>query len=168
MSILVLRAGPALCLSLVLALPTMATPTNDTRAAIGAAYAGMDKATAARNASGYAVYLAPDFAGFDPKGAEIGGKDKILQALKQTFAQVSAAKSVTRLLAFSLRDGGAVVTTHTTLTLSGTKQGKPFVLKSEDHTRDFWVKSGGHWLLKRERGLSASATLDGRPAPSAP
>ena len=162
---LITRGGAALCLGFALALPAHATPAGDARAAITAAYAGLDKATASRSASGYSVYLAPDFAGFDPKGAEIDGKDKILQALTQTFAQVSTAKSVTRLLTFSLQDGGAVATTHTTLTLSGTKRGKPFVLKSEDHTRDFWVQSGGHWLLKRERGLSATSTLNGHPAP---
>ena len=164
----IFRAAAALCLCFALTLPAHATPAGDARTAITAAYAGLDKATASRSVSSYSAYLAPDFAGFDSKGAKISGKDKILQALKQTFAQVSTAKSVTRIMAFSLQDGGAVVTTHTRLTLSGTKQGKLFVLKSEEQDRDFWVIPGGRWLLKRERGLSVTSTLDGHPVPAAP
>ena len=168
MTTLAYRAGAVFWLGFALACPALAAPTDAARTAIGAAYAGMDRATASRNASGYAAYLAPDFAGFDTKGTALGGRAKTLQALAQAFAQVSAAKSATRIVTLSLQDGGAVVTTQATLTLSGTKQGQPFVLKSDDQTRDFWVKSGGRWLLKRERGLSAVQTLNGHILPAAP
>ena len=142
------------CVTLAFVSPAGASPAQDARQAIQAAYASMDQATAHRNASGYSAYLAPDFVGIDRKGAPTGGKEKTLEALRQAFAQVRAAKSTTQLLTLTLQDGGAVVTTRSQFSLSGTRNGKPFVLESENQERDFWIKSSGRWLLKRERVLS--------------
>ena len=165
MSTLSSRLLAALCL-IALALPAQADPVQDARKTILAAYAGMDKATRSRSASDYSAYLLSSYIGVDEKGGETDGKAKSVQALRQAFAQVSAAKSTTQILSLVLQDGGAVVTTHSNLTLSGTKNSRPFVIKSESQVRDFWIKSGGRWFLKRERILSVTETVNGRLVPS--
>ena len=149
-------------------LPVQANSAQDARKAIQAAYAGMDKATSSRSASDYSAYLLPSYVGVDEKGVETEGKAKSVQALSQAFAQVSTAKSTTQILTLVLQDGGAVVTTHSNLTLSGTKNSRPFIIKSESRVRDFWIKSGGRWLLRRERIVSITESLNGRPMPSTP
>ena len=166
MSALVSHASVTLCLSLMLVLPVSANPAQDARKAIRAAYAGMDKATRDRSASGYSAYLSPNCVGVDEKGMETDGRARMVQALSQAFAQVNAAKSTTQILALSLQDGGAVVTAHSDLTLSGTKNSRPFVIRSESRVRDFWIKSGGRWLLRRERVLSVTQTVNGQTVPS--
>ncbi len=154
-----------LCLA-ALRLPAGADPTHVARTAIQVAYAGMDKATNRRDAAAYSVYLTSDFVGLDEKETNTVGKAKTLQALRQAFAAVHTAASTTQVLTLVLQDGGAVVTTHSVLTLSGTKNGQPCVIRSENQVRDFWVPSGGRWRLKRERVMSAAQTVNDRPVPS--
>lgn len=125
------RAAAALSLTLTLLaliVPAGASPAGDARAAIQAAYAGMDRATANRSAAGYSIYLTPDFVGVDEKGKETAGRDATVQALSGILAQVKAARSATQIQTLTLQDGGAVVVTHSTLSLTGTKNGQPFVI----------------------------------------
>ncbi len=168
MSVLFCRFGMGVCLSLTFILSATANSTQDARRAIQSAYVGMDKATDNRNTSAYSVYLDPNIIGIDEKGKETDGKAKTLQALSQAFALVSAARSNTKIKTFTLQKGGAVVTTDSTLSFSGTKNGQPFVIKSENQVRDFWNKSGGRWLLRQERVISNTQTLNGQPVPPAP
>ena len=168
MSVLFYRVGMGVCLSLTLILSADANPMQEARRAIQSAYAGMDKATNNRDTSAYSVYLDPNIVGIDEKGKETDGKAKTLQALSQAFALVSTARSNTKITTLALQDGGAVVTTDSTLSFSGTKNGQPFVIKGENTVRDFWSKSGGRWLLKRERVVSSAQTLNGQPVPPAP
>ncbi len=168
MSILCCRVGMGLCVSLTLVLPAGADPTQDARRAIQAAYAGMDQAVSKRDVSAYAASLDPNIIGIDEKGKETAGKANTVQLLRQAFGLFSTTASKTEILTLALQGSGAVVTTHSMASFSGTKNGEPFVIKSENRVRDFWSKSGGRWRLKQERVLSDVQTLNGRPVPSAP
>lgn len=161
------RLAIIVCLSLIAALPAGADPAQEARHAIQAAYAGMDKAISRRDTSAYAVYLDPDIVGIDEKGKETDGKAKTVQLLRQAFAVFRTAASKTNILTLALQGGGAVVTTHSTLSLSAMKNGRPIVVKSENQVRDFWSKSGGRWLLRQERVILNAQTLNGQPVRSA-
>ncbi len=162
------RLGTIVCLSLIAVLPAGADPTQEARHAIQAAYTGMDKAIGSRDTSAYAVYLDPNIVGIDQKGKETEGKGKTIQKLRQAFTLFSAAASKTEILTLALQGGGAVVTTHSTLSFSAMKNGRLFIVKGENTVRDFWIKSSGRWLLRQERVISNTQTMNGEPVPSAP
>ncbi len=162
------RFGIILCCGLLAVLPAGADPTQAARHAIQAAYAGMDKAIGNRDTSAYAAYLDPNIIGIDEKGKETDGKAKTVQMLRQAFALFSTASSKTEILTLALQDGGAVVTTRSALTFSAARHGRIFVVKGENQVRDFWSESSGRWLLKRERVVSDTQTLNGRLVPPAP
>ncbi len=156
----------ALCPSLALSIPALANPTQDARKAVQTAYIGMDKATKLRSASAYTAYLHPDYVGIDEKGVETDGRPEMVKSLGQAFALVNTAASSTQVLTLTLQSGGAVVTQRSALTMSGTKNNQPFIIKIDSRVRDFWVKAGGRWLLKREHILSETKTINGRQLPS--
>lgn len=162
------RLGIILCLSFIAILPAGADPTQEARKEIQAAYAGMDKAIGSRDTSAYAAYLDPNIVGIDQKGRETDGKAKTVQLLRQGFAVFHAAASKTEILTLTLQGDGAVVTTHSTLSFSGARKGRTFTVKGENTVRDFWIRSGGRWLLRQERVISNKQTLNDQPVPSAP
>ena len=163
LSLLGLQIGAALCLT---RMPVYADSTGDAKEAIQAAYQAMDKATSAKNASGYAVYLLPNYVGVDEKGKETNGKAATVQGLSKAFSQLRTATSATRVLSLTLQDGGAVVTTRSSLSFTAIRNGQPFTVTGTNKVRDFWVKSAGHWMLKRERVMSSAQTVNGQPVPA--
>ena len=162
------RAGLGLCLILTAVLPAGADPTQAARHAIQSAYAGMDKAIGNRDTSAYAAYLDPNIIGIYEKGKETDGKAKMVQLVRQAFVVFSTASSKTEILSLTLQGGGAIVTTRSALSFSATRNGRSVTLKGENTVRDFWSKSSGRWLLKQERVISNTQTLNGQPVPPAP
>ncbi len=154
-------ASVVVSLSFGLTLSVSANPQQDARKAIRAAYAGMDKALIHHDVSAYTAYLHPAFVGHYPQGKELDGKDKDAVSLHQLFAMAKTVNSSTQLLSFSLQNGGAVVTTREKFSMSGMNESEPISLKSEGTLRGFWVKVGRHWLLKGERSLSDTTTMNG-------
>ena len=157
-------------------LTALANPAGDARTAITSAYTRMDKVLVHKDASAYTAYLHPEFFGAYPQGKEIHGKDAEAASLRQIFSLAKTVASSTQIMSCALQDGGAVITTRETFSLSGTNEKGPFVIKSVDMMRSFWVKASGHWLKKRERSISDTATVNGveqktmtdQPAPPAP
>lgn len=131
------------------------------RTAITTAYARMDKALVHGNVSAYTSYLLPTFVGVYPQGNKIQGKDKDAASLHQLFAMAKTVTSSTQLLSCSLQNGGAVVTTRGSFSMSGMHEGEPIAMKSVGTLRGFWVKAGGRWLLKEEHTLADTTTLNG-------
>lgn len=131
------------------------------RTAITTAYARMDKALVHGDVSAYTSYLLPTFVGVYPQGNKIQGKDKDAASLHQLFAMAKTVTSSTQLLSCSLQNGGAVVTTRESFSMSGMHESEPIAMKSVGTLRGFWVKAGGRWLLKEEHTLADTTTLNG-------
>lgn len=131
------------------------------RTAITTAYARMDKALVHGDVSAYTSYLLPTFVGIYPQGNRIQGRDKDVASLHQLFAMAKTVTSSTQLLSCSLQNGGAVVTTRQSFSMSGTHEGEPIAMKSVGTLRGLWVKAGGQWLLKEEHTLADTTTLNG-------
>ncbi len=140
--------------------PNVTNPVSP-RAAITAAYASMDRALIRHDVTAYAAHLYPTFVGVYPQGKEMHGRAEDAASLHQLFAVASAVTSSTRLLTLAFQDGGAVVTTRETFSMSMQADGQPVSVKSVGTLRGFWVRSGGHWLLKAERSLSDTTTMNG-------
>ena len=140
-----------------LTLSASADTEQNASSAIKAAYANMDKALANQDSVAYTAYLLPSFIGEYSNGKVIHGKDEDAASLHQLFSMAKTVTSSTRLLSCSLQNGGAIVTTEETLSLSGINGGSQAIIKSTDTMRSFWLKSDGHWLMKRERFLSEAA-----------
>ncbi|MGI4788914.1 MAG: nuclear transport factor 2 family protein [Janthinobacterium lividum] len=142
-------------------LPISADPTQDTRAAIASAYTNMNKALARRDSAAYLVYLHPAYSAIFADGKEVHGKDKAAAPLRQMFALANTVTASTQILTCSLQNDGAVVTTQETMSLTSKATGKPLVIKTVDNVRSFWLKVNGRWLLKQERLLSETTTING-------
>lgn len=171
-----MRFGFALAAGLAagagLTTPAAASPASVARAAITAAYARMSDAVQRRDADAYVASLSPDFVGVYPKGLVVRGRQGEAATLRQTFGAAKTLSASTRLVFCVLKDGGAVVTVQESTALSGQNAGGPLEIKDSATLRGFWVKSGGRWLLKRERSVAdvistngvEERTVDGRPA----
>lgn len=151
----------ALGFGLTLSVPASASPNQDARSVIQTAYTRMDKALAHGDVSAYTSYLHPGFVGIYPQGKEIQGRDEDAASLHQLFAISKTANSSTQLLSCSLHNNSAVVTTRESFSMSGMSKGESITIKSVGTLRGFWVKVGGHWLLKKERSLSDTTIFNG-------
>lgn len=164
---LLLWAGVFLALELtrvaaVSAGPALTAPAKKASADIRAECGLMDQALARRDAGAYVAFLHPAFVGVYPQGKTIHGRAEYAASLHQLFALAKTLTSSTQLLTCSLQDGGAVVTTRETGSVSGRNAGRPTLVTRVDVVRSFWVKAaGGRWLKTRERSLSGTMSING-------
>jgi len=146
---------------LALSLPGAAAPVQDARAAITAAYASMDRAFARRDLPATMAHFDPGVVTVDEYARQTDGKDKVAAQFRQAFASSGRAgaslKVSTRLLTFSLEGGGAVATTRADYTTSGTQAGVPFVHEDVRYERDYWIKAGRRWRIRREQTTGGGA-----------
>lgn len=150
------------------ALPTIAQrdPNAAVRQAIMQQYRRMETALAQKDVNAAVKICLPN-AQFKSKKMPTVSVEQWKQMAAQTLPAFQSLKISTRI--DSLKVKGSEATAEISQTMEARvinpQTNKVSILRSEQKSRDVWVKSGSNWLLKLSDTFSEKSTLDGKPLP---
>lgn len=136
------------------------------KAEIEKAYAGMDQALNAKDATKLLSYYADDFSTKGPGGQTVT-KAQAQQGLQMGFGMMTSVhqKSTVESVEVSGSTATASVKTHSEVTIKLPMAPKESKVVADGTVKDTWTKAAGGWRLKGRENTSTSATIDGKSVP---
>lgn len=159
-----LFAAAALCLSACLPHATRADSPGEARRSVQAAYNSMSRAVMKKNVKGATAYMDPEYVQINADDSQVT-RDEIVDMLKEAFPIIKSVRASTRVQKISLKGNEATVLTKTVGRIIAVEPRTQQALGVDvsDVSREFWVKEGRGWILKRARVLKGGASLNGIP-----
>jgi hypothetical protein len=150
------------------ALPSIAQrdPNAAVRQAIMQQYRRMETALAKKDIN-EAVKICLPNAQFKSKNMPTVSVTQWKKMAEQTLPSFQSLKITTRIDSLKVKGSEATVEIFQTMEakVNNPQTNRVSVLRSEQKSRDIWVKSGSGWLLKLSDTFSEKSTLDGQPLP---
>jgi ketosteroid isomerase-like protein len=137
--------------------PVFASSSQAARQEIAKDYASIDKAFGRRDADAALAYCTPDFV-----VVQLGETTKLAKERtegRKQLGEARAARSITKIVKFSVTGNKAIVTIVQHMGIIGPVSGLLEMTDCTETERDLWVKSGGVWRIKKTTVLTQKALV---------